>query len=90
MKKKEQETEEQAIERRKKQYGCDGRCYSRIIDPETGDGRYFICGGIDTCDETRMGEVIGTIGAVLFIIFTPIILVAGIAFLVVAAVKGWI
>lgn len=32
-------------------YGCNGKCCDRVIDPETGEGQYFICGGIDTCDE---------------------------------------
>lgn len=35
-------------------YGCNGKCCDRVIDPETGEGQYFICGGIDTCDETRV------------------------------------
>lgn len=56
-------------------YGCNGKCCDRVIDPETGEGRYFICGGIDTCDETRVGEFIGTVGAVLFIVLAPIMLV---------------
>lgn len=46
-------------------YGCNGKCCDRVIDPETGEGQYFICGGIDTCDETRVGEFIGMVGAVL-------------------------
>lgn len=53
-------------------YGCNGKCCDRVIDPETGEGQYFICGGIDTCDETRVGEFIGTVGAVLFIVLAPI------------------
>lgn len=63
-------------------YGCSGKCYDRVIDPETGEGQYFICGGIDTCDETRVGEFIGTVGAVLFIILTPAVLIAGVAALI--------
>ena len=27
-------------------YGCNGKCCDRVIDPETGEGQYFICGGI--------------------------------------------
>lgn len=57
-------------------YGCNGKCCDRVIDPETGEGQYFICGGIDTCDETRVGEFIGTVGAVLFIVMAPIMLIA--------------
>lgn len=63
---KHKETEQEAIERRKQMYGCNGKCCDRVIDPETGEGQYFICGGIDTCDETRVGEFIGEIGAALF------------------------
>lgn len=55
----------------------------RVIDPETGEGQYFICGGIDTCDETRVGEFIGTVGAVLFIVLAPIMFIAGIVALIV-------
>lgn len=53
------------------------------IDPETGEGQYFICGGIDTCDETRVGEFIGTVGAALFIVLAPIVFIAGIVALIV-------
>lgn len=63
-------------------YGCNGKCCDIVIDPETGEGRYFICGGIDTCDETRVGEFIGTVGAVLFIVLAPIMLIAGVAALI--------
>ena len=59
-------------------YGCNGKCCDRVIDPETGEGQYFICGGIDTCDETRVGEFIGTVGAILFIVLAPIMFIAGI------------
>ena len=24
-------------------YGCNGKCCDRVIDPETGEGQYFIC-----------------------------------------------
>lgn len=60
-----------------------GKCCDRVIDPETGEGQYFICGGIDTCDETRVGEFIGTVGAVLFIVLAPIMFIAGIVALIV-------
>ena len=63
-------------------YGCNGRCYDIVIDPETGEGQYFICGGIDTCDETRIGEFIGEVGAVLFIILAPAAFIAGIIALI--------
>lgn len=50
------ETEEEAVKRRQQMYGCNGRCCDRVIDPETGEGQCFICGGIDTCDE-RSGAI---------------------------------
>lgn len=40
------ETEEEAVKRRQQMYGCNGKCCDRVIDPETGEGQYFICGGI--------------------------------------------
>lgn len=76
------ETEEEAVKRRQQTYGCNGKCCDRVIDPETGEWQYFICGGIDTCDETRVGEFIGTVGAVLFIVLAPIMLIAGVAALI--------
>lgn len=80
---KHKETEQEAIERRKQMYGCDGKCSGKIIDPETGEvGQYFICGGVDTCGETRVGEALATIGASLCILLTPIVFIAGIAFFI--------
>ena len=38
---------------------------------------------IDTCDETRVGEFIGMVGAVLFIVLAPIMFIAGIVALIV-------
>ena len=66
------ETEEEAVKRRQQTYGCNGKCCDRVIDPETGEGQYFICGG----------EFIGTVGAVLFIVLAPIMLIAGVAALI--------
>lgn len=63
-------------------YGCNGKCYDRVMDPETGEWQYCICGGIDTCDETRVGEFIGTVGAILFIVLAPIMFIAGIIALI--------
>lgn len=79
---KHKETEQEAIERRKQMYGCNGKCYDRVMDPETGEEQYCICGGIDTCDETRVGEFIGTVGAILFIVLAPIMFIAGIIALI--------
>ena len=79
---KHKETEQEAIERRKQMYGCNGKCCDRVIDPETGEGQYFICGGIDTCDETRVGEFIGEIRAALFFIIPPVAFVTAIVALI--------
>lgn len=65
------ETEEQAIERRKKLYGCNGRCYCNGI-----------CGGIDTCEETRNGEATGICLAILIILSMPVVLVLLIAVMI--------
>ena len=48
------------------------------------------CGGIDTSKETRYIEAFATWGAALVIFLTPIAMAAGIVFLIVATVKGWI
>lgn len=59
---KKKETEAQARERRKKQYGCDGLCYGGMND----DGVMCQpCGGIDTCEETRYIEAFATWGAII-------------------------
>ena len=50
--------------------------------PES-DMEQMKCGGIDTCDETRVGEFIGMVGAVLFIVLAPIMFIAGIVALIV-------
>lgn len=71
------ETKEQAIERRKKMYGCDGKCYCDSIWDE--DLKCYVqngvCGGINTCEETRYGEATGTCLAALFIMSIPVILI---------------
>lgn len=68
---KKRETEEQAIERRKKMYGCDGLCY-------LNNENHQFCGGIDTCEETRVQEGIATALAVLTILLTPIAVIVAI------------
>lgn len=69
---KKKETEAQARERRKKQYGCDGLCYGGMND----DGVMCQpCGGIDTCEETRYIEAFATWGAALVILLTPIAMI---------------
>lgn len=55
---------------RAEKYGCDGKCYF-----DTG-----MCGGVDTCPETRTVEWLATLFACLTIISTPILIIAGIVF----------
>lgn len=90
MKRRQKETEEQAIERRKRMYGCDGKCYCDSIWDE--DLKCFTqngcCGAIDTCDETRVGEAIGSCLAVLFVITVPVAIVAGLVFLFITRIGG--
>lgn len=71
-------------------YGCDGKCYCDAIWDEelkffTQDG---VCGGIDTCDETRVSEFIGSCLAVLFVITVPVAIVAGLVFLFITRIGG--
>lgn len=84
---KQKETEEQAIERRKRMYGCDGKCYCDSIWDE--DLKCFVqngcCGGIDTCEETRVGEATGTCLAVLVIMAMPVIFIG---FIIIAFLGG--
>lgn len=71
---KQKETEEQLIERRKKMYGCDGKCYCDSI----WDGNLpcsGVCGRIDTCEETKAGEAVGSCLATLCVLFVPTIIV---------------
>lgn len=79
------ETEEQAIERRKRMYGCDGKCVGDAVWDEERQ-EYIqggLCGGIDTCDETRVGEFIGSCLAVLFVtIGIPLAGIIGIIYLI--------
>lgn len=56
--------EDQQRKERAEKYHCDGRCYY-----ESG-----ICPAVDTCEETRVGEGIATMGAVLVIGFVSIML----------------
>lgn len=45
---KHKETEQEAIERRKQMYGCDGECVYSIYNPETKDYEEYMCGGVDS------------------------------------------
>lgn len=81
------ETEEQARERRKSLYGCDGLCYGGI--DEKGQVCQ-ICGGIDTCEETRGKEAIAEFIAVLVILITSVMLIVCFMLLVIAYMKGFL
>lgn len=60
-----------------KEHNCDGRCYW-----STG-----MCPMVETCEETRTKEFIGTIMTALTVIFAPIILVVMIIIFFVVALK---
>lgn len=78
---KRRKTEAELIEERKHKYGCNGHCYG-------GDG-CPICGGIDTCDETRIQEGIATLIATLTVMIVPLSLLLCAIFIVVK-IFGWI
>lgn len=67
------ETEKAAVERRKRMYGCEGECVKEIYDTEAQKRSMYLCGGIDTCDERRIREGVGTLLSVLMIVFAPIV-----------------
>lgn len=71
--------EKAAVERRKRMYGCDGECVKEIYDAETQKRSMYPCGGIDTCDERRIREGIGTLVSVLMIVLAPIAAIATVA-----------
>lgn len=79
LKMRRKETEKAAVERRKRMYGCDGECVKEIYDEETQKRSMYPCGGIDTCDERRIREGIGTLLSVLIIVFAPIAAIAAVA-----------
>ena len=61
------------IEKYSEKYNCDGHCYY-------SDGT--CCSAVDICDETRVGEFLASIIAILVIIATSILAIAGILFLI--------
>ena len=73
------EIEKAAVERRKRRYGCDGECVKEIYDAEPQQRSMYPCGGIDTCDERRIREGIGTLVSVLMIVLAPIAAIAAVA-----------
>lgn len=72
------ETISEAIERRKKTYGCDGLCYGGMIDGKECQ----ICGGIDTCEETRTAEGLAELFAVLIILGIPIAIIVALIMII--------
>lgn len=68
MKKKELTPEEKA-----KKYGCNGYCYGGIDDEGYS---HPMCGGIDTCEETRFDEKIATLFVFLMIILMVVVFIA--------------
>ena len=73
------ETEKAAVERRKRMYGCDEECVKEIYDEKTQKRSMYPCGGIDTCDERRIREGVGTLLSVLMIVLAPIATIAAVA-----------
>lgn len=63
-------------------YGCDGECIYSVYNPETKGYKEYMCGGVDTCDETRVSEWIATIVAGIILLLTPILYVAGVIFFI--------
>lgn len=57
---------------RSKKYGCNGKCY----------GPPRICQHIDICPESRVGEFIGTVGAMITLVFFPVAVVVAIILMI--------
>lgn len=70
-------TEYNQIKERIKKYGCDGFCYGGIDEQGI---EHNVCGCIDICDETRVGEFWATVFAVFTIILIPIAVIATFCF----------
>ena len=72
--KKNRWTDKDEIQKRANKHGCDGRCYWETkYDEKTGAviEKGGMCGGAETCEETRRGEFWATVVAI--IIVTPIV-----------------
>lgn len=62
MKRKKKQSEEEIMKELSDKYGCDGDCYGKYSG--------YICGGVDTCEETRHAEGLATLAVVcLFLLF---------------------
>ena len=55
---------------------------SDFMQGQKQEGEEYMCGGVDTCDETRVSEWIATIVAGIIVLLTPILLVAGVIFFI--------
>lgn len=75
MAKNKKETEEEAIERRKRTYGCDGCCYGHRTDLPIGHPeRKGMCMAAETCPENATREFFWTVISVItyLLFFNPI------------------
>ena len=75
MAKNKKETEEEAIERRKRMYGCNGCCYGRNTNlPKGHPDRKGMCMAVDRCPETCRKEFFWTVISVItyLLFFNPI------------------
>ena len=61
-------TELNEEQKHSKKYGCNGRCCD--------------CQRIDICPETRVHEFFGTVGAVLILALSPIVIIAAIILMI--------
>lgn len=78
---KRRETEQEAIIRRQKQYGCDGHCYGVSFDDDGSNRQEWMCGGIDHgCPEHIVSETIATV--MVFLLMILIFVVPIIAFVI--------
>lgn len=64
---------ESTPEERAKKYGCDGYCYGGI---DVKGNTHQICGGIDTCKETRHMEAFATIFVFVMLVLMFVLVVA--------------
>lgn len=85
MKRKNNKSEYELVQERKQKYGCSGLCYG---GKDENGVELQICGGIDTCDETRVQEGIASCLAALILIFTPVALVIGGVVLIALCIGG--
>lgn len=61
--KKNYDNSKKNVERRKKKYGCDGKCYTSLS----------MCGAADTCPETRKKEWRATVISLVIILLSLLV-----------------